>query len=208
LKTKGFSLLLTLLNTVFNTVHPKTGSYSKTSSQSAKQSQFHFYVCPVKTNIQIQSTIQKNQTMKKIIIAALFAASIISSAFAADASKVSLKIMDNFKKEFRNAAQVEWTIKEQFTKADFKVNGIAVEAFFDKEGELIGTSRHAEFNQLPLSAIEKIQQDYANYQVSSTIEFDQKGDRNFYVSLEKGNKKQILVVSLYGEVSKFEGLGK
>lgn len=146
--------------------------------------------------------------MKKIIIAALFAASIISSAFAADASKVSLKVMDSFKKQFRNASQVEWTIKEQFTKADFTVNGIQVEAFFDKEGELIGTSRHADFNQLPLSAIEKIKLDYANYQVSSTIEFDQKGDRNFYVSLEKGNKKQILTVSLYGDVSKFEGLGK
>jgi opacity protein-like surface antigen len=146
--------------------------------------------------------------MKKIIIAAFFAASIITTAFAADASKVSLKVMDNFKKQFRNAAKVEWTIKEQFTKANFNVNGIAVEAFFDKEGELIGTSRHSDFNQLPMNAIEQIQREYANYQVSSTIEFDQKGDRNYYVSIEKGNKKQILAVSLYGEVSKFEGLGK
>lgn len=146
--------------------------------------------------------------MKKIIIAAMFALSIISTAFAADASKVSLKILDNFNKQFKSASQVAWTIKEQFTKAEFKVNGIQVEAFFDKEGELIGTSRHADFNQLPMNAIEQIQKDYANYQVSSTIEFDQKGDRNYYVSLEKGNKKQILTVSLYGEVSKFEGLGK
>jgi len=38
--------------------------------------------------------------MKKIIIAALFAASIIISAFAANLSKLRLKIMDNFKKEF------------------------------------------------------------------------------------------------------------
>ena len=146
--------------------------------------------------------------MKKIIIAALFALSMMSSAFAADASKVSLKVMDNFKKQFRNASEVSWTIKEQFTKAEFSVNGIQVEAFFDKEGELIGTSRHTDFNQLPLTAIEKIKADYANYQISSTIEFDQKGDRNYYVSLEKGNKKQILTVSLYGDVTKFEGLGK
>ena len=53
--------------------------------------------------------------------------------------------------------------------------------------------------------IQKIKKDYAAYKVTDTIEFDQDGEKSYYVSLEDGNKKQILHISLYGSVSVYRG---
>jgi hypothetical protein len=83
-----------------------------------------------------------------------------------------------------------------------------VEAFFATDGDLMGYSRKVEFKSLPLVAIQKIKKDYAGYAVKETIEFEQNEEKTFYVSLENGNKKQILEVTLYGNVSVYHGAAK
>ena len=69
----------------------------------------------------------------------------------------------------------------------------------------MGVSRKVDIKKLPLNAIQKIKKDYAGYKVTDSIEFDQDGEKSYYVSLEDGNKKQILQVSLYGNVSVYKG---
>ena len=142
--------------------------------------------------------------MKRLFFAALAAVLVGTSAFAADikdASKVSYKVRTIFDAKFNGASNIEWTVREDYTKASFILADQQVEAFFSTEGELIATSRKVEFSKLPLNAIQSIQKKYAAYTVSETIEMDQDGEKSYYVSLQKNDRKQILQVSFYGTVS-------
>ncbi|MCW3088857.1 MAG: hypothetical protein JWQ78_2243, partial [Sediminibacterium sp.] len=145
------------------------------------------------------------ETMKKLFIAALMVVAVGSSAFAMDVNKISGKTRNNFENQFAGAENVTWSTRDTYTKAAFTLAEEKVEAFFATDGELIAFSRKADFKKLPLNAIQKIKKSYSNYTVVETIEFEQEGERSYYVSLEDGTKKQILQVSLYGNVSVYNG---
>ncbi len=142
--------------------------------------------------------------MKKLLLAVLIAVAAGTSAFAADASKVSYKVKTSFEAQFYGAKDVSWNVTPDYTRFVFTLADEKIEAFYNSDGEQIGVSRKIEFKGLPLAAIQKIQKNYADYTVKETIEFDQNGDKHYYVSLENGNQKKVLEVSLYGNVSVFQ----
>jgi opacity protein-like surface antigen len=146
--------------------------------------------------------------MKKMILAALLVAALGTSAFAADVNKVNSRVLSSFESKFANAEHVLWTSRETYNKVTFTVADEKVEAFFAVDGDLIGYSRKADFKSLPLNAIQKIKKDYKNYNVTETIEFTQNEEKAYYVSLENGDNKLVLEVSLYGNVSKYHGAVK
>ena len=143
--------------------------------------------------------------MKKLFIAALIVVAAGSSAFAKDVTKVNYKVQNQFEAQFTGAQNVVWSSKENYLKASFTLADENVEAFYGTDGEVMGVSRKVDIKKLPLNAIQKIKKDYAGYKVTDSIEFDQDGEKSYYVSLEDGNKKQILQVSLYGNVSVYKG---
>jgi hypothetical protein len=143
--------------------------------------------------------------MKKLFIAALIVVAAGTSAFALDTNKENYKVRNNFQAQFAGAQNVNWSVKDNYVKASFTLLDESVEAFYSKDGDLIGVSRKVDLKQLPLSAIQKIKKEYASYKVIETIEFDKEGEKSYYVSLEDGSKKQILEVSLYGNVSIYKG---
>ncbi len=146
--------------------------------------------------------------MKKLFFAALLAVSVAGSAFASDVTKLSTKVKNAFDAQFAGAQNVEWSSRETFTKAAFNLGEERIEAFFSVDGELIATSRKIDFKRLPLNAIQKIKKDYASSSIEEVIEFDQDGEKNYYVSLDNGQTKKILEVSLYGAVSVYHGVKK
>jgi hypothetical protein len=151
---------------------------------------------------------KNTKIMKKILIAALMAVFVGSSAFATDTKdvvKVSYKVKNNFEAHFTGAKNVSWAQRDNYTKATFVLADQPVEAFYSVDGELVATSRKVEFNKLPLEAIQTIQKKYSSYTVADTIELDQDGEKNYYVSVQDGEKKQILQVSLYGSVTVYNG---
>jgi hypothetical protein len=143
--------------------------------------------------------------MKKLFIAALIVVVTGTSAFAVDKNIANYKVKSSFEAQFSSAENVNWTAKENYIKASFTLQGQQVEAFYSPtDGELIGVTRKVEFNKLPLNAIQKIKKDYAGYKITDSIEFEGDTDRAYYVSLEEGDKKKILLVSLYGTVSVYK----
>lgn len=146
--------------------------------------------------------------MKKLLLAALVVAALGTSAFAMDVNTVSTKVKSSFEARFANASNVQWVTRENYNKVSFELAEENVEAFFAADGELIGYSRKVNFKNLPLTAIQKIKKDYANASVKETIEFHQNEETAFYVSLEEGQKKTILEVSPYGNVSVYRGVSR
>ncbi len=143
--------------------------------------------------------------MKKILIAAILAVAVGGSAFAADASKLNYRIKTSFASQFDGAKDVNWTTRETFVKADFTLAGEKIEAFFSTDGELIATARKIQYGILPINALKKIQKKYPDAKVDASIEYEQDGEKSYFVALEDAGKKQILQVSLYGAVNTFKG---
>lgn len=142
--------------------------------------------------------------MKKFILVTLITVTIGSSVLAADVSKVSFRVLNAFKAQFTGATDINWSINADYTKVDFTIEGEKVEAFYNSNGDVIGTSRKTEFKRLPLSAIQKIKKNYAKYRVTETIELELNGERKYYLSVENESDRKILEVSLYGQVTVFD----
>jgi len=146
--------------------------------------------------------------MKKLFIAAMMVVTVGSSAFALDVNKVNYRVKTNFEAQFAGAENVTWSLRNNYTKASFTLAEEKVDAFFSENGAMIAYTRKIELKQLPLNAIQKIKKEYASSTITESIEFTQDGEKNYYVSLQDGAKKQILQVSLYGSISVYNSATK
>jgi hypothetical protein len=143
--------------------------------------------------------------MKKIFIMALIAIATGTSAFAGTYT-VSTKVTEHFAASFKNANNVSWKADGRYDKVSFVLAGEKVDAFYDTEGDLIGTSRTLAFDKLPKSALETIttKYTYPEYQLKDCIEFTNSSkEKNFYVSLERKNETIVLEINKVGGVSVF-----
>ena len=142
--------------------------------------------------------------MKKILIVALVALATGTTAFAAPSSKVT----DHFASAFKNAKNVTWKEDGRFDKVSFQLGGENVEAFYDVNGELIGTSKTFAFDKLPKSALELITTKYTfpENQLRDCIEFTNgDSEKNYYVSfVKKNNDRFVLKITEGGIVSVFQ----
>jgi hypothetical protein len=132
--------------------------------------------------------------MKKLFITAVIAIAVSASAFAAPIT-VNSRIASRFSEDFADATKVEWKTTDSYAKASFVLDGKTIEAFYNLQGELIGTSKG-----IALSAISKkvqavIAKKYAGYTIKEAISFtDADNVQHQYISLEKENTKLALEV--------------
>ncbi len=140
--------------------------------------------------------------MKKIFLAALLAVSIGTSAFSASAKNVNDPIRDQFAAAFDNAQNVTWINENDFVVATFTIDGNQMKAFYNYDGDFIGTSKVFAFDKLPKNGLTSIMQKYPYppYKLQECIEFvNADGEKNYFVSFEKDN--QMLVLQIYTEGS-------
>ncbi len=97
---------------------------------------------------------------------------------------------------------MEWKVTPDYTKAIFTWNGQHVEVFYNNDGETIAETRFINMNNLPLKAQQYINKKYADYKVTAAFEVnsEEKG-LNYYVSVTKNDKNQLLEITPNGDVS-------
>src|SRR5215813_1928046 len=101
--------------------------------------------------------------MKKLILSiGLFLTVFSLSAFATDEKNINPQVLSAFNVEFSGAQNVKWTKVEGVYAVNFTQNNFRIEAFFDEDGELLGTVRNILFNELPLSVTNAINKKYKN----------------------------------------------
>jgi hypothetical protein len=134
--------------------------------------------------------------MKKLFIAALLTLTFAIGAFAADDKKVDLKIRNNFNTEFGDLDNVKWTVKTNYVKASFEMDGEKVEAFYDVNGEALGQSRNISLDKLPIQAKRTFAKKYSDYTVKEAIKFDGVDESAYFISAE--NEKQSVILKVTG----------
>lgn len=163
--------------------------------------------------------------MKKTGLTVLILAVICATAFADGTSKISKQRIaymakQEFSSDFANAKKVHWSRDQQYSEASFIQNNKPMRAFYDWNGELVGTTSTVSFNDLPASARKTIAKQFKNYTISKVIRYHNmdegindlfplvpyESSTNYFVALKKDDQLNysILKVTPDGLVSFFE----
>jgi hypothetical protein len=143
--------------------------------------------------------------MKKLSIVALFALILISSAFANKTSNPDFKGMENFNKAFPQATEVVLKVTEKYTLVSFTWHNLKLQAFYDVEGNQIGTSRQIAVLDLPLTYLLSIRKEFPGFEPTEAIEFDHMDTGlSYYVTVVAPEKAYVLEVTANGAISVFK----
>jgi hypothetical protein len=83
-------------------------------------------------------------------------------------------------------------------------NSLKIQNFYNKQGELVGTTKPMDFDKLPKDAIQEITTRYTfpTYNLKECLVYtDVYGETNYFVSMSGAKEKLILAINEEGEVS-------
>lgn len=113
--------------------------------------------------------------------------------------------IENFRRQFPQATDINCKVKGQFTEVNFIWNGLQLQAFYDLEGNPLATARAISHDNLPLSAQINLQKEYADGVIIGAIEFNDTTDGLcYYVTVASPKMTCLLRVSTSGEISVFK----
>jgi opacity protein-like surface antigen len=143
--------------------------------------------------------------MKKLFIAAITALTLTTTAIAADESKkVSAAALENFKRTYKEAGDIKWTVTTQFTKASFLMDGERVEAYYGVDGNFLAESKAVSTQDLPKAARRDLEKKYSNYTIKEVIQYITFDKVEYYVSLDNGKETKILKISGTGDMQVYK----
>jgi hypothetical protein len=142
--------------------------------------------------------------MKKMFLSSILTVLIAASSFAGDVNRVNSKVVSNFLLEFENAKNVSWTSTENYVKASYILNNQSMNAYYDFDGNWIGTATHVAIDELPLKTKRFFGKKYADYIVKEAIEFNGIEEKAYYIAAESDTKSVIVKVSAEGTCSVFK----
>ena len=148
--------------------------------------------------------------MKKLVIFILILSVATVKMQAAENLPVSEHIKKSFSREFTNADQVSWSWLSEtgVYKAAFTFNGKEVNAYFDRYGEFIGTSRYISKQQMPLIVSQELEKQYQDYVVRTIIEHSAKDQTNYYITIESSHAAAMIKATPSGSLSRFKKIKK
>lgn len=134
-------------------------------------------------------------------------------------AKVSEQSQASFYVQFGNVPDVRWERQDYFDLARFTKDDKQMKAYFDNDGELVGTSIQTNLKAIPAKAQAEIAKKYGDYSVSDVILYDDNEEQisdivlygtqmessdNYFVELSKTNKRVVLEVTPEGRVTLFK----
>jgi hypothetical protein len=145
---------------------------------------------------------------KRLSIAVILVITVIGSACATPVTpneEPNFIGVDNFLRQFPKATNIDYKFKGQFTEVNFTWNGLQLQAFYDREGNPLATSRAIDQNSLPVNAQLNLKREFSDGIVTSVIEFTDASDGlSYYVTVAGPRITYLLHVSTSGDCSVFK----
>jgi hypothetical protein len=139
-----------------------------------------------------------------------------------EGTNVNSLAKNNFNSDFKDAKDVEWKRIETYDKASFTTkDGHKMSAYYDINGNLVGTTQYKTFADLPENGQKDIKKNYKDYTIGQVVFYDDNENNdtdmilygvqfedqdNYFVELTKEKNKIILQVNPNGEVFFFKQL--
>lgn len=130
--------------------------------------------------------------MKRIVITLTVLFSLVGLSSFANEVKVNSQVLESFNSYFKNATEVDWTVSQNFYKADFSLNGQYVAAYYDEAGQLVAITRNISSTQLPISLQANLKKGHEDFWISDLFEVANEQGTTYYVTLENADTKLVL----------------
>lgn len=143
--------------------------------------------------------------MKKILLTAAF---FVSIATYAAPPEISEKVLKAFKETFSNAEQVVWDEYDTYYSVKFKQTAIDTRVKYDKNGEIMETTRYYFEQNLPPFILAKIKKRYADKKVFGVTEISSDAELSYYIVLEDEKNWLTIKADAYGSLQVHEKLKK
>jgi uncharacterized protein YkuJ len=141
----------------------------------------------------------KTHIMKKILFLACLITVLSAKGFAADKNdgkdaEVSYFAENNFLNKYYAAEDVKWTVTSNFQKAVFTLDGKAMSAFFDRNGEYIATTQYVAANKIPAVGKKRMVKLYGDYKVNEVVRYDFDGEPDAHLQMLTGKDFTTLFI--------------
>lgn len=103
---------------------------------------------------------------------------------------VSATALKNFKNEFGSVNDVDWTLKSDHSTASFNYSESRVVAYFNADGEFVGSARNRLYSQTPLHVIWALDKKYPGSAPYEIVEWSTP-DGTFYVTRLETAKHEL-----------------
>lgn len=143
--------------------------------------------------------------MKKVLLAVALIIS-YATTYAASTNTIDVKAINNFRFDFKNAANASWVTTKYYYQVTFNLNGKQTAAYYNFDGELFGTSNTITLEELPTNAKRVFAKKYNGFIVKEAHVFKGTDETAYYISATKDNESLIVKVSEAGQVSLFKKL--
>ena len=137
---------------------------------------------------------------------------------------VSSLSIDQFHTDFGSVKNATWKKLDHLNldAVSFNKNGKNLTAYYNEDGNLIGTTSVKSFNDLPREGQQEIKDEYAGYTIGTVILFRNDNvspeespvfgsqyqfSQNYFVEMAKGNKRIVVQVNPVGMIYYFRSLG-
>ncbi len=137
-------------------------------------------------------------------------------------NKVSVVSMKSFTRDFgATVTNVKWNRTPNYDIAAFALKGHEMKAYYDADGQLVGTTQYKTMDDLPERGQKIINEKYKDYKVGQILFFNNNNANrspmilwgteimdhsNYFVMLENSSQKMIIYVDPFGNVSLFKKL--
>jgi hypothetical protein len=138
-----------------------------------------------------------------------------------EGTKVSDLSMKSFKTDFEKAMNVKWVRTPNYDIATFNLKKHELKAYYDSDGQLVGTTEYKTMDDLPDHGIKVLKTKYKDYTIGPILYFDNneinrspmllwgteiEDQSSFFVELAKGTQKMVVYVDQGGNVKPFKQL--
>jgi hypothetical protein len=117
-----------------------------------------------------------------------------------DNTGVNDKIKDAFKKEFAAAELLKWQAVEGFQMATFILFEHRVIAFFNQDGELLGSFRNILSGELPMVVISSLDRHFAGADIIEIRESCNRDGTTYLITIEVQNKRYNVKTNTDGDI--------
>ena len=131
-----------------------------------------------------------NKSILSIAIILLMGTSVFATNL--NNEEINQLAVQSFHKEFVSATNVKWEQKGDYVKATFTLNSQVLFAYYNSEGNLTAVVRNIVSDQLPISLLTSLKNEYTGYWISDLFEMASNDQTTYYITVENADKKIVL----------------
>jgi hypothetical protein len=118
-------------------------------------------------------------------------------------SQVPSVIVNNFKKEFPKANDIEWEMQGDLYNVDFEIGWFTdYEAWFNASGKLVKQTQEISKSNIPKAVTNAIKTQYKEYRIDDAKKIIENGVETYKIELEKWDEDFDVIYSKNGNLSK------